>query len=431
MQSVTVATEVKRESIFWWEKAFAVAGLLLSTGAFFPLWREGSGVAFNPVQGDIIMQGLWSGIYLVTFFLLFVRFRQVVSLAFKDKLLWLLVGLALVSVLWSEVPGITLRRSVALLGTTFFGIYLASCYSRQELLKLLIWTLGLSAVLSLGFTLLLPSLGLHHNFPHFGAMRGIYVNKNVLGRLMALAALAWLMYSLNNHKNHKERIVGLCFLGISAGIMFLSTSKTALAVFFILLFVFLIYLYRSGRRRNILPVLLIVLVAGSSGTMLANNLNLAATIPFHHNGLDPTLSGRTQLWQLVWDMIQQRPWLGYGYSAFWLNWTGPSGYIWSVIGWNPPDAHNFYLDMWLQLGLVGLAIFAVSLFSNLFKALAMIARRKNGFAGMFLLLLLAGMIMYGITDSSILIQNSIYWILYVVISLQLRTKHGEGKGEKA
>ncbi|MDD3653303.1 MAG: O-antigen ligase [Desulfotomaculaceae bacterium] len=427
MRSIAVVTGVKQKTISRWEKAFAVAGLLLSTGALFPLLREDCGAAFNPVQGDIIMQGLWSVIYLVTVLLLFVRFRQVVSIAFKDKLLWLLVGLALVSVIWSDAPGLTLRRSVALLGTTLFGIYLTSRYSMQELLKLLIWTLGLSAVLSLSFALLLPSLGIHHNIPHFGAWRGIYINKNVLGRLMALAVLVWLMYA---HSNPERRMSRLVFLGLSAEIMFLSTSKTALAVFFVLLFVFLIYLYRTGSRRNILPVLLIILVAGSSGFMLANNLNPAATIPLHHTGLDTTLSGRTQLWQLVWDMIQQRPWFGYGYSAFWLNWTGPSGYIWNVIGWNPPDAHNFYLDMWLQLGLMGLVILALSISRNFLEAIAM-ARRKNGLNGMFLLLLLTSIIMYGITDSSILIQNSIYWILYVVISLRLRTKHGEGEGEKA
>lgn len=416
MQTVTAVTGSNQKSVFWWEKAFAVAGLLLSTGAVLRLLREESGAAFNPVQGDMIIQGLWSGIYMITFFLLLPRFRQVVRIAFQDKFLWLLVGLALVSILWSVAPGMTLRRSVALLGTTVFGIYLASRYSRQELLTLLVWTLGLSAVLSLGFALLLPSHGVHHNLPHLGAWRGIYVNKNVLGRLMALAALVGLMVSFSNHRG---RVAGLVFFGVSVEILFLSTSKTALAVFFTLLLLLLIHLYRMGHRRTILPVLLIVL------TLLLFNWFGTAS-PTRLPEADATLTGRTHLWQAVWEMIRQKPWLGYGQGAFWLNWNGPSSDIWNRFDWKPPDAHNFYLDLWLQLGLVGLAAFAFSLFTSLFKALAL-ARKKDGLDGMLPLLLLAAMLMYGITDSAVLVQNSFYWILYVVISIQLRTEHGKGE----
>ena len=47
-----------------------------------------------------------------------------------------------------------------------------------------------------------------------------------------------------------------------------------------------------------------------------------------------TLTGRTELWATVIEMIREHPWFGYGYSGFWLGWDGESAgcrYIYAVI----------------------------------------------------------------------------------------------------
>jgi O-antigen ligase len=82
--------------------------------------------------------------------------------------------------------------------------------------------------------------------------------------------------------------------------------------------------------------------------------------------------------------------------------------------------HNGYLDLWLQLGLLGVVLFAVSFITSLFKAIALI-RRENGWIEMFPLLFLIFMAIHNITESTILFRNQISWILYVLISIQLRS----------
>jgi exopolysaccharide production protein ExoQ len=83
-----------------------------------------------------MMQVMWILVYALSLLLL-VHSKKFLHIATRDKLLPLLVGIAVVSVLWSAAPEATLPRSVAIVGTTLFGIYLATRYDLGELLRLL------------------------------------------------------------------------------------------------------------------------------------------------------------------------------------------------------------------------------------------------------------------------------------------------------
>ncbi|CAA9319106.1 MAG: hypothetical protein AVDCRST_MAG93-5659, partial [uncultured Chloroflexia bacterium] len=130
----------------------------LSTGALIPLLiRQGAQGDQELAQGDPLSQVVWLGVYATTSLLIVTRWRRFLWVATRDKLLLLLVGLAVVSVVWSVAPAITLRRDVALLGTTLVGAYFAMRYEPGEQLRLLAWALGVAALLSLLFALALPS----------------------------------------------------------------------------------------------------------------------------------------------------------------------------------------------------------------------------------------------------------------------------------
>lgn len=403
------------------ENMFVIFVLFLSTGAIIPLVRQENGMIFDPVHGDPLMQRLWLGIYAITIILLFMRWEKAAYTVRQNKLVLLLVGLAFVSLIWSVFPWVTLRRCLALLGSTAFGIYLAASFKWRDLVKMLVITFGLSAVISLGFVLLLPAYGIQHDIYYSGAWRGIYIHKNTLGSMMTLAAITWLLYFFSDTK---VRITGLVFLGISMELLFLSRSKTSLIMFVFLSLPLLAYFYSIGRRRNILPVVLTILLIGSSAFLLINQpytlkalsgLDSQKTaIAVHLNEIDLTFTGRTVLWQEVWKMIQQRPLLGYGYSAFWLGSEGPSGLIWRSMHWEPPNAHNGFLDLWLQLGLFGVVIFTVPFLTTIFKTFILIWKGKRMFI-LFPLSFLLVMLLNNLSETFILIQNNIFWILYVAV----------------
>src|SRR5258708_33971572 len=83
-------------------------------------------------------------------------------------------------------------------------------------------------------------------------------------------------------------------------------------------------------------------------------------------GRDASLTGRTDLCQVSIAAMLQRPLLGAGWDVFWM---GPEADdIRSLVGWQTPHAHNAFIDLSLNTGLVGLAIFLPSLCDCLRRA---------------------------------------------------------------
>jgi exopolysaccharide production protein ExoQ len=73
-------------------------------------------------------------------------------------------------------------------------------------------------------------------------------------------------------------------------------------------------------------------------------------------GRDASLTGRIPLWGLVAEAIAKQPFFGYGYAGFWNADSRETQYIWSQADWRPPHAHNGYLEVMLEIGVIGLIV---------------------------------------------------------------------------
>ncbi|MEX2175328.1 MAG: O-antigen ligase family protein [Pirellulaceae bacterium] len=80
-----------------------------------------------------------------------------------------------------------------------------------------------------------------------------------------------------------------------------------------------------------------------------------------------TLSGRAFIWPNVLYYIGQRPWLGYGYEAFWT--PAHIDTISHELQWGLREAHNGYLELLLSTGIVGLTAAAISILAGLAAAI--------------------------------------------------------------
>jgi exopolysaccharide production protein ExoQ len=404
------------------ESGFVVLALLFLSGALIPLLIQGSGASADVAQGgSASIQAVWIGIYGTAFLFAVLRWnrfrwRRGVYLATKDKLLLSLVGLALISVLWSAVPEVTLRRSVALMLTTLFGIYLATRFELSEQLRLLFWALSIAAVLSLGVALLLPSYGITPSSANAwdaestaGGWRGIYFSKNTFGRLMALGGVLSLLLVISTRK---YRLLNWTVFGLSLGLLLLTRSATSLLVFLVTV-VFFLPLYRGLRWRYTLatPYLsVMILVGGFALVWYSSNADtvLAAL------GKDPTLTGRTSLWSSLLEMIKLRPWFGYGYEGFWQSY----GEKWSVsyTGWQASHAHNGFLELGLALGLFGLLLFALGFIAAFLRAVSL-AQTTEAQQTLWPLLYLTFLMLSNVSYTTLLQQNSLWWVLYVATIL--------------
>jgi O-antigen ligase len=129
------------------------------------------------------------------------------------------------------------------------------------------------------------------------------------------------------------------------------------------------------------------------------------------------------LWTLAVGEVAKRPWLGYGYGAYWLGWAGPSASIWQLLAWSPPHGHNGYLDTALDLGApaVVLAILGVGrvLLRRLWR-LRSASSPIDRWSVLFLILYLV----YNCVESGLLTRNDLFWILCVAV-----TTGGTGRDE--
>jgi exopolysaccharide production protein ExoQ len=395
-------------------KVFVVLVLLLSSTATFAVFW---GAEAEAAQGTLFAQAIWLVVYLITFALIAPRWRLILRLFVRNKLLLLLVVLALASVLWSAAPEVTLRRSIALLGTTLFGFYLSARYTVGTQVRLLAWALGIAAVLSLLLALALPTYGISDDPFTPGDWRGVFDHKNNLGSSMVLGAMVFLLLATSSHK--LRWLAWVCFI-LSLALLLLSNSVTALVVFLTLLV--LLPLFRALRWRYTLAVPFLIFAVVLVGAVAVYSVS-NTEIVLNTLGRDATLTGRTQLWDVVLDMIREQPWLGYGYSAFWLGLEGPSARLWLATGQEYSHAHNSFLDLWLQLGLLGVAVFSLG-FVLAFSRAVIWTRQTRSTEGLWPIIFLTFVPLYSLTESAILEQNSALWIIYVATVLSTSFTRG-------
>lgn len=383
----------------------AITPLLITKGA-----SEGDGtdiLAFNYLPNVLI----FFLIYLITAVLLLLRWKKVTQLILQDGWIWLLVALATLSVLWSSDPSNTLSASIGLVGTTLFGLYLGTRYSLKELLQLLAWMYGISIVLSIIFAVALPKYGLMGGV-HTGALRGIYTHKNAFGKTMSFAGVIFVLMATVNKSYRWLFWSGLVLLFI---LLALAGSATGLSLSLILLVSWIAYRSLKWRYERLILFLLLTLVLTAGVFMVASQ---TIDLLFGLVGRDTTLTGRTDIWNLVIQAIEKRPWLGYGFNAFWSESEGESAYIRRAARWLLRDPHNGFLELGLALGTLGVGIFLAGYWATLLRAVTY-ARQNMDASRLLPVLYLTYLLLVNITESTLLAQNTLFWVLYTAIAFSV------------
>ena len=385
----------------------AIVPLILTGGA-----NEGDGVDISSF--DLSLNAKISIlIYLITFVLLAMRWKRVLEVFSSNIFLWILMGIICFSYFWSINPSQTFRFAVYAIGTTGFGLYLATRYTLRQQMDLLAWTYGSLLILSLLFVVAMPSYGLMAGV-HDGALRGVFTHKNQFGAFMAPGGVIFLLSAL---RGQKYSWIYWCLLVLSCGAMVMSQSRTALGTFTVMLLSCLIYRIFRWRYEVMISAVLAITIIGFF-TIIWINGYLGTDSLFSTLGRDATLSGRTDIWRYVWDQIQLRPWLGYGLAAFWDGYNGPSGYVQLAMRIAVIYAHNGFLDIWLSIGLLGLSVFIISFINTTVQSLNLL-RKTNTPEGFWPLLFLTYILLSNLTEGTISTMNSSFWAIYVAISYSL------------
>ena len=349
--------------------------------------------------------------YAVGLFLLLRRPDRAATGLMRMPLLVLLVLVAAASVFWSVAPAETASRIVALVLTTVFSVALGARWRWSELVEVIAIAFAAMTVLSLILGVAFPSIGrMTEIFP--GAWRGLWVEKNTFGALMAIATLNFAAAALFHPK---RAFLWWAMAALAILLLGLSTSRTAILAFVFgaagLGFTLLV-------RRGPATAIAAIWIAGAGLIGLAVLIAIFPGVFFASLGKDATLTGRTEIWAEIWRLIQQRPLLGYGYDAVWTDKSvwGPLPWVTKHLQFTPSHAHNSWLEQWLALGEVGLAVWSMLYVSVVSKAIWSVFTSRGA------LLAFPFMIVYsliGLTESVALTYNDIHWALFVTYAVRL------------
>ena len=369
---------------------------------------------FDPISS--IVQYL---IYGIALFFLIARKNTTISTARGNFLIWALPILATMSCLWSDLPDESLRKGIATIQTSYFGLYFASRFSIKQQLQILSWVFGIVAILSLLFGIAFPGASIELG-ANAGSFRGPFTQKNILARLAVLGAIVFLLNALQKPQSTIHKVVLWSGFLLNILLILLSTSKTALLL--LLMILVLLPLYKALRWKNtiIIPlIVMIILCGGSILTIVISNWEAS----LNAIGRDATLSGRTGLWEAAIQKISERPWLGYGYQAFWQD-DGGAVEIWRSEGYKPPHAHNGFINIPLDLGLIGLFIFLGTIAINYVRSIVFL-RSVTTIIGLWPIYYITFFFMYNHSENTIIEHNSIFWALLVstVLSLQQNNRN--------
>ena len=415
------------------EKIFTVCALLFCAGAFIPLFTQQAGqisedkpqnsaaaliekqenyARSDPARanriilvGQILVYGVVAG-------LLIHHRRQALLYLRNSKIIWAIVAFSFLSVFWSDEPGFAFRRCLNMTATSGLGLYLACRYSPKQLLRLLGWTLIVGIVASVLVVFLRPDLGIDSALVDYG-WKGVFLQKNTLGRLMAFGVLVFLFLAIDS-KPHRRAYS----LALLVCVFMIFASRSATSAIAVPAVIALIWLFARSRRRSAMQVFALaafVIVGIISTLMLFSDPENV----FGFFGRDATLTGRVEIWSAVLPKIMVHPWLGYGYSSFWLGMGGEaSADLWSILGWPVNQSHNGFLDLVEELGVVGLGLFLAGLIVSCRRGLLWI-RSQGELIALWPLAYITFMLLFNITESSLLGSDNLFWVLYITTSVFL------------
>ena len=318
----------------------------------------------------------------------------------RNQWLLALIAYMLVSVFWSEIPFIAIKRWIREAIIVVMALVTVSeADPRQALASLF----RRCAYVLLPFSLVLnkyyPLLGRQYGrWSGIEMWTGVTSQKNQLGLLCMISIffLGWALYQhwRERHKGAHYQVWADVFIVLLA--MYLlhgANSATSLGSLILGAAIYAgLRWFRKLRPKvpqfALIALVLFLIAYGASAPFLggSNVAEFSSSLD-----RDVTLTGRTHVWAVLLPAHKRQPLLGYGIGSFW---TDARRELYGV-----PTAHNGYLDILLELGQLGLAFYAIWLLS-LARQLHRALLHDYDWASLAICVLLMGLV-YNVTESAL------------------------------
>lgn len=294
--------------------------------------------------------------------------------------------------LWATEPSHTAFKLAVLLVFTFTAFGLSRQLTLNQIGRVF-------AIVCVGFILIgfLAEL-------RFGTLRIVgdyrFTGSKHPNTQAAYGSIACIAAALFYRKEKTSTIfISLFVFSVGFGCVLLTKSRTSLAAMVIGMTAFYAIRFRGMKRLVLVSVVTCGLALGGlfmtavSAQMKGALGNAAAMGRSDDVG---SLTGRLPLWEELMEWVVEKPIFGYGFLSMWT--AERVEYLGDLFKWEIPHAHNMYLDVTLDGGIVGLSIFLLYLLVALFtSARRFLTNGRDGAAFCFALVFFA--LVHGTAES--------------------------------
>jgi exopolysaccharide production protein ExoQ len=324
------------------------------------------------------------------------------------------LAFALVSVCWSDFPFVALKRWIRDLGNYLVILVALSDPRPLEAVRAVLRRLCYLLIpLSIVLVKYYPEIGKHYDsWTGVASYAGATTSKNMLGVACLISGLFFFWDTVTRWPERKQRrtkriiLVNFAFIAMTLWLLNLSNSSTSSVCLVLGCLVIAAVRSRSFQRhpsflKVLIPACICLFVALTFGFNI--NAELAGSV-----GRDPTLHDRTKIWATVLGM-HTNPLVGTGYESFWL---GPRlEWFWETSGLGHlNEAHNGYIEVYLNLGLIGLCLLGVFLISS-YRTICGRLRPSSSLAALTLALWTI-LLFYNVTEAAF--KSQLMWVAFLL-----------------
>ena len=299
--------------------------------------------AYEAETTNVVNQVVYIFLFFSSFIIIIQNPKRTLEFLRREKYLISFVSLCLISFLWSDYSLLSLKRSFQLL-VTFITVLNAILYIRSENIIL---SLKIISFLYISVTFFSGMIIPQAIDPAFGSWRGIELHKNLLGHSSLMIFILG-FYFFSESKNKLAKYSNLFLMVSSIIIIILSGSSTNMIGFLVVTLIWFVtrmdkYFLPLGIGR-LFSNLLIIIVILISVVLSIYSTEILSIIP-ELFGKDLSFTGRNLIWLYIWNEVQQKFWLGYGYGSYWIMGTSVIDLFQAYVGWVVNEAHNGYLEI--------------------------------------------------------------------------------------
>jgi exopolysaccharide production protein ExoQ len=368
------------------------------------------------LEGSPLDRAALTAILALGVIVLFTRGRRVFVLLQSNIPILLYFLYCGVSMIWSDFPDVSFKRWFRAMGDVVMVLIVLTEPDWLGALKRLLARLAfLLLPLSVLFIRYYPELGRTYSRNGRPFWVGVATDKNALGMLCLVCGLAAIFRFIviyrgeEGDRKMKPLIAQGALIVMTLYLIRAADSATALACFLLAGGVMVATcLFRLARK----PVVIHVMVVAVLGVAFSALFLQLGTGMVEGLGRESTLTGRTTIWHYALGMVHN-PVFGTGFESFWV---GPRREKMIVsIDQTVNQAHNGYIEIFLNLGWIGVALLAGLIVTGYRRIVPAVRRQTQ--AGSLRLAYCIVAVAYNFTEAGFKMMNPVWFFFLLSIAI--------------